>query len=59
MTRGSNSNIKEQRAKNEKELERAAQNGNDRDIASMLMKLVLDRAESDRDVDVDDDDGGE
>jgi len=56
-----NNNIKEQRAKNEKELERAAQSGNDRDIASaMLMKLVLDRAESDRDVQVDDgeDDNG-
>ena len=57
-----NNNIKEQRVKNEKELERAAQSGNDRDIASaMLMKLVLDRAESDRDVEVDDgdDDSGE
>ena len=53
----SNNNIKEQRVKNEKELERAAQSGNDRDIASaMLMKLVLDRAESDREVEVDDGD---
>ena len=42
---------KEQRQKNEKDLERAAQSGNDRDIASaMLMKLVLDRAETDEDV---------
>ena len=53
----SNNNIKEQRVKNEKELERAAQSGNDRDIASaMLMKLVLDRADSDREVEVDDGD---
>ena len=53
-----NQDLKERRTKNEKELEKAAQSGNDRDIASaMLMKLVLDRSEMDEDVQVSSDDG--